>query len=409
MRVLQISSKFDGGGAERVALCLIHALEKKGAAVQGIGFYRPIVPSLPDLEWTLANRVQFIEKSHGADFSLYGRVREAIRRFRPDVIHCHTTVLKYVWPMTAFLGRIPIVHTIHNMAHQDAQGLTRLSNLVSFHLGRITVVGVAQAVAESVEKMYRIPHCHVIYNGVFPPRPTIGRLRWRSQEGISPSSVLFVWVGALRSPKNPVRLLEAFAEAFREDRRAELMFVGDGPLRPLLAARSRELNVDRRVHILGSRADVPNALAASDVFAYCSDVEGDPMAIKEAMCAGLPVVAPTVGGIGEVVEDGVTGHLYSPADVTRLRDLLVRTGSDEILRREMGDAARVIAASQFTADRMADEYLNLYERLASRQQSPVAEVTAVERKKNMQTLQEMHWKEGTDMPRTTTHKEGRPA
>jgi glycosyltransferase involved in cell wall biosynthesis len=378
MRVLQITSKFDGGGAERVALCLIHALQKKGVAVQGIGFYRPSVASLPDLEWTLANQVQFIEKCHGADFSLYGRVRAAIRRFRPDVIHCHTTVLKYVWPVTASLGRrIPIVHTVHNMAHQDAQGLTRLSNLASFHLGHITVVGVAKSVAESVKKMYRVRDCQVVYNGVFPPRPTIGRLEWRSQQGISPSSVLFVWVGALRAPKNPVRVLEAFAKVSQEDRGAELMFIGDGPLRPLLAARSREWNVDKRVHILGFRPDVPNALAASDVFVHCSDVEGDPMAIKEAMCVGLPIVAPTVGGIGEVVEDGVTGYLYSPADVNRLRDLMVRTGGDEVRRREMGHAARAIAASQFTADRMADEYLNLYERLASRQKAPVAELMPI--------------------------------
>jgi glycosyltransferase involved in cell wall biosynthesis len=377
MRVLQITSKFDGGGAERVALCLIHALADKGVAVQGLGFYRPIVPPLPDLEWTLANRVRFIEKSHGADFSLYRRVREEIRRFRPDVIHCHTTVLKYVWPVTAFLGRIPIVHTIHNMAHQDAQGLTRLSNLASFHLGRVTVVGVAKAVAGSVRKMYGVRDCRVIPNGVYPPQPTVEALAWRSRQGIAASSVLFVWVGSLNAPKSPLRVLEAFTEAFRNDHGAELIFVGDGPLRSLLAAKAREWNVDQRVHLLGFRPDVPDALAASDVFVHCSDVEGDPMAIKEAMCAGLPVIAPAVGGIDEVVEDGVTGHLYSPADVNRLRDLMARTGCDGVRRREMGQAARAIALSRFTADRMADEYLDLYERLAARQKAPAAEVAPV--------------------------------
>ncbi len=377
MRVLQITSKFDGGGAERVALSLIHALTKKGIAVQGIGFYRPIVPPLPDLEWTLANQVRFIEKSHGADFSLYGRVREEIRRFRPDVIHCHTTVLKYVWPVAASLGRIPIVHTVHNMAHQDAQGLTRLSNLASFHLGNITVVGVAYAVAGSIKRMYGLRDCRVIANGVYPPRPTVGTLKWRSEQGISPSSILFVWVGSLNAPKRPLRVLEAFAGAFREDRGAELMFIGDGPLRSVLAAKAREWNVDQRVHLPGFRPDVPDALAASDVFVHCSDVEGDPMAIKEAMCAGLPIVAPTVGGIDEVVEDGVTGYLYSPADVSRLRELMVRTGCDGVRRCEMGEAARTTALSRFTADRRADEYLDLYEWLASRQKSPVAEVAQV--------------------------------
>ena len=99
--------------------------------------------------------------------------------------------------------------------------------------------------------------------------------------------------------------------------------------------------------LLGERADVPELLAAADVFVLSSASEGAPLSILEAMAAGLPVVASNVGGIAELVEDGVTGLLVPPADPVRLAQALARVLDDRDLRQRLGTAGRARARERF--------------------------------------------------------------
>jgi glycosyltransferase involved in cell wall biosynthesis len=131
--------------------------------------------------------------------------------------------------------------------------------------------------------------------------------------------------------------------------------VGQGSLRANLEGHSR-------VHLLGVRDDVPEILSASDIFALASDWEGLPLALIEAMAAGLPAVATSVGCVPEVIQHGTTGLLVSPGSDIELVTGLRRLTKDSILRRQMGAAARKCSLS-FSLDAMVAAYEDLFHKL----------------------------------------------
>ena len=145
-----------------------------------------------------------------------------------------------------------------------------------------------------------------------------------------------VTVGRLAAPKDALTLVRALA--LLGPIRFSALLVGDGPDLgpPVVEAEVRSLDLEDRVELAGSRADVPALLAAADVFVLSSRSEGAPISILEAMAAGLPVVACDVGGVGELVADGETGLLVPSADPARLAEALRRLVADPGLRRRLG-------------------------------------------------------------------------
>jgi glycosyltransferase involved in cell wall biosynthesis len=142
-----------------------------------------------------------------------------------------------------------------------------------------------------------------------------------------------------------------------------VVLVGDGPLRPAAERYVRDHGLGDRVIFSGMRRDVASILAVSDIFVLASRYEGLPLAIIEAMMAGLPVVATRVGGVAELVEDGVTGLIVPPRDGEALTRALRRLLADPELRHRMGMAGRERALRDFAEDRMARETQKLYEEL----------------------------------------------
>jgi glycosyltransferase involved in cell wall biosynthesis len=136
------------------------------------------------------------------------------------------------------------------------------------------------------------------------------------------------------------------------------LLAGGGPLRASLEGRER-------VHLLGVRDDIPNLLAAADVFALASSWEGLPLAVIEAMAAGLPVVATDVGSVSEAVVHGKTGMLAPSGNGRLLIEALLALTTDAARRREMGAAARQ-RAQAFGVRTMVESYENLFTELLSR-------------------------------------------
>ncbi len=131
-----------------------------------------------------------------------------------------------------------------------------------------------------------------------------------------------------------------------------------GPLASEVRRRGGE-----RVHLLGVRSDIPDLLHASDLFALASDYEGLPVAVIEAMAAGLPVVATAVGGVPELVEHGITGLLTPPRDGPALARALATLAADPSLRTAMGERGAERARG-FGAARMIESYAVLFEEIA---------------------------------------------
>jgi glycosyltransferase involved in cell wall biosynthesis len=142
--------------------------------------------------------------------------------------------------------------------------------------------------------------------------------------------------------------------------------VGEGSLEEAAARHAKLSGVSDRVHFLGVRQDVAELLSASELFALAAHWEGSPIAVIEAMAAGLPVVATAVGGVAELVEHGATGLLAPAGDIAALADALACLTRDPQRRAEFSRRARE-RASRYSVQQMVQSYAALFERVAGGQ------------------------------------------
>jgi glycosyltransferase involved in cell wall biosynthesis len=155
-------------------------------------------------------------------------------------------------------------------------------------------------------------------------------------------------------------LVDAFHRGPGRDARARLVLAGEGKLRGELEKQVEQLGLQNKVAFLSVRADIPDLLAASDVFVLASDYEGQPLCVMEAMAAGLPVVSTKVGGIPELLNEGEEGFLVPPVDASGFAAAMRRLLDDSALRQRMGDAGARRAEAQFDVSRMARAYGDIY-------------------------------------------------
>lgn len=183
----------------------------------------------------------------------------------------------------------------------------------------------------------------------------------REAWGIQPRTHLIGTVGRFVPPKGHTYLLDAIVRLQSQFPDVKTLVVGDGALLRPMEEKAQALGLSDAVVFTGIRRDVPEILALLDVFVLPSLWEGLPIALLEAMAAGLPVVATRVGGVPEVVEDGVTGLLVPPRDPDALAEAITRLLRDPDLRCKMGQAGRERVESEFSVEKMVRKTETLYE------------------------------------------------
>ena len=185
--------------------------------------------------------------------------------------------------------------------------------------------------------------------------------------GIAPSDRVVGILAVQRPEKDHATFLRAGRLVLDRMPDARLLVVGDGPMRPASEQLARELGLGDRVVFAGMRSDIPEILSLVDVMVLSSyTVECFPFSILEAMSAGVPAVCTAIGGLPEMIEDGVTGHLVAPRDPAGLAEAVLRILEPEGRAREMGVAARDRVASRFTLQACAQETERVFASIAGR-------------------------------------------
>jgi len=205
----------------------------------------------------------------------------------------------------------------------------------------------------------------VIRNGVDVKRygQPVDKARVQSQLGLGDNARLIAVVGTLGEPKGHRYLVEAMATVAPQYPDVHVLFVGDGHLKEELQAQVENLNLGQQIHFLGNRHDVPDLLAASELFVLPSLWEGLSMALLEAMAAGKPIVATAVSGTTQVMIPGETGLVVSPGESQALAEAIIQLLADPAQAQMMGQAAKQRVTVNFGAQKQADEHLALYRRL----------------------------------------------
>jgi glycosyltransferase involved in cell wall biosynthesis len=171
-------------------------------------------------------------------------------------------------------------------------------------------------------------------------------------------------VAILRRKKGHHVLLDAVPEILRAVPEAVFVMAGNGPQRDNIEGKIRSLDLSKKVFLLGLRKDVPNVIASLDLFVLPTLEEALGTAFLEAMAMEKPVVGTRVGGVGEVIEDGVNGHLVPPENPATLARAIVDILRDREKGRRMGIEGRKIVQEKYTVEVMCAKMSSLYRSLA---------------------------------------------
>lgn len=271
------------------------------------------------------------------------------------------------------LARVPVV-----VAHEHTWAFEggRLRGVIDRRLiaaGSDVVIACSQEDRRRMIERQRIAPGAVRFvpNGIDGRAPTPGR-DVRAELGIAREAPVVGSVGALRPQKRYDVLLRAAAELAPRWPGLRVVIVGAGAERPRLEALAAELGLGGTLLMLGARGDVPDVLQALDVAVVSSDFEGSPLSVMEYMEAALPVVATDVGGLSQMVHDGVHGLLVARRDPVALARAIDGLLADPRRRRELGAAGRQRRRTEFDLGVMVARIERLYEQLyAARGARPV--------------------------------------
>jgi glycosyltransferase involved in cell wall biosynthesis len=289
------------------------------------------------------------------DMQAVYELRRLMRKIEPDLVHAHTFKAGFLGRLVAKQLKIPAVYTVHMWPFGRAVPLSwrlvapiceRFAARWCDKIISVSELGARDAAQFKIGKPAQVVP---ILNGI-PDHPA--RASLDHNKGLS-----CTMVARFTDFKDHGLLLRAFAKVQGEVR---LKLVGDGET--LTAARKLavDLGIRERVEFKGSRGDVPEVLAQTDLFVLASKTETLPISILEAMRAGLPVVASDVGGVCEEVIDGETGILVEPGSVDELAAALNRLLADKVMRISMGRSGRRRFEQIFRADAMIERTEAVY-------------------------------------------------
>lgn len=293
------------------------------------------------------------------------RLAAHFRAVRADVVHCHDIYTNAFGTAAARLAGVPLVIASRRWWNALPSRALTVANRAGYRIAH-RILANSEAVGRLVEaegvpagKVFVLPN--FLEDAAFEPMAPDERARVLASLGVPPGATVAGLVARLSAEKRVDILLRAFARLPAGLAEAHLVIVGDGGERPALEALARELGVADRTHFAGHRPNRPNSHGLFDLSVLCSDREGFPNSVVEAMAAGRPVVATRVGGVSDAVDDGATGVLVPPDDVPALSAAIASLLADPDRRERLGSAGRDRARARYHERMVIPTLVTLYE------------------------------------------------
>jgi glycosyltransferase involved in cell wall biosynthesis len=393
-KVMRAIARLNVGGPARHAVILEHGLRRRGfetLLVHGSpttdeGSFEDLI----DERAVRAIRLPGLGRrvKPWSDLVAFWHLLRLIFQERPDILHTHTAKAGTLGRLAGIAYNLTrgrarqclLVHTFHG--HVLSGYFGRLGTLATRQAERLLarwsdrIITISDRQRDEIGRTFRIASLDKI--SVIPLGLELDELLAASspdrslREALGWTSNEFVvgYVGRLVAIKDVPTLLTGFTHLLERCPRARLVIVGDGVLRQSLERTARDLRIESSVHFAGWQRDLRSVYGAMDVVALTSRNEGTPVALIEALAAGIPVVATAVGGVPDVVRDNQTGLLVSPGEPMSLANALYRVASDDELRRRLGANGREDMARRFRSERLvadiAAEYSELLNERSSR-------------------------------------------
>lgn len=364
LNVLQLNTPATLAGAERVLLNYLACHDADRFAVTVASFVNSRRQSNAFTEELEKRDIPFrkIPVSYLTQGAVLRETVRLIRDCRIDLVHSHGYRSDIIGYMAARRAGVPIVSTVHGWTPVTWK-LRRYEQLDRWFLKRFDgVIGVSREIVDSLLECGVQPdRVRLFHNAVPVSGADEGRAEEKTPLVRTPGERIILTVGRLSSEKGIDILLRAFHRYCSREPGTRLVIVGDGPLRVELAALAEELGLADRVLFAGYTNTVERYYKVADLFVLPSRTEGLPMVILEAMQAGLPVVCTRVGGIPEVIDNGITGVSVPPEDSDALGRAMSMVLGDPALASKLADLGRKSVYERFSAESWAKKIEGFYQ------------------------------------------------
>jgi glycosyltransferase involved in cell wall biosynthesis len=365
LKVLYLLASLPVGGAEDLVRAMVTGLDpdRFAAGAACLGAAGLIGEELIKAGYSVHSLG--LDLKHTPFLSIVARVRRLLNEVRPDILHTHLYHANLYGRLAALgLGLTGVVATVHNIYTRPKLHRRVWNRLLAW--ASDCVVTVSPQVYRDVRRADWLPASRVVLlpNGISLAGLEVPEDRDQARARLGLSGFVLGVVGRLEEQKGHTYLLQALPRLMADIPDLNLAIVGDGRLKGALEGQARELGPKAAVCFMGMRRDVPLILRALDLYVMPSLWEGLPLALLQAMGAGLPVAATRVGGVEEVIRSGENGLLVPPADPQALAEAILELYHDPARREEMGRRARQTVAESYSQEvmlrRLEDLYLELW-------------------------------------------------
>ncbi|SER41603.1 N-acetyl-alpha-D-glucosaminyl L-malate synthase BshA [Salisediminibacterium halotolerans] len=356
------------GGSGVVAAELGKALAEKGHDIHFISSALPY--RLDDFTANIAfHQVEVNQYSvfqyPPYDLALANKMAEVIKREKLDILHVHYAVPHAI---SAFLAKEMVAHDVKIVTTLHGTDITvlgydpSLSDMVRFGIQKSDcVTAVSDDLVRQTKTLLNIDdHIATVYNfidhAVYHPKKSA---KIRADLRISESAKILVHVSNFRKVKRVEDVVKVF-HRIRRTNDVVLLLIGEGPEMPVIEKLVNDLGVTDHVRFLGNQKQVAELLSISDVKLLLSEKESFGLVLLEAMACGVPAVGSNIGGIPEVIEDGVSGYVRPLGDIDAIAAAVDGLLKDDALRNRMAEAAKKRVFNYFHQDRIVSDYEAVY-------------------------------------------------
>jgi glycosyltransferase involved in cell wall biosynthesis len=368
IKIAHIIRGKDRGGISSIVFPLIKHLESRGLQVLLIILGKGSL--IEDAVKRGINVRSFEKRIKGFDPSVLKRMINILKEENVVLIHTHSIGSNLYGRLAKIFLNIPVVTTVHADTLSTLKGIFR-KDIIGSILYRIDIsmsrysdmiITVSNALKERlIERGINKEKISVVNNGIEKcnEEKELDTLSIKERFGITNEKVVGI-VGRLSAVKNHFLFLRSAKILLKKERKVKFLIIGDGPLKRELEILAEELGIRENVIFTGWRDDVQQLYRIMDIFVLSSHMEGMPVTLLEAMFNQVPIVATKIGGIPEVIEDGVTGYLCPPDNPNALSEAIFSILSNPAKGREMGVMGRKLVSEKFTIHSMSEAVAGIY-------------------------------------------------
>ena len=364
IKILECIRQGQIGGGESHLLSLVENLDRSRFEPYVLSFTDgPMVDRLKEM----GIETFIIPTTKPFDFTKWGAVKKLLKEKQIDLVHAHGTRANSNVLWAARSLKIPVIYTVHGWSfHPDQKALIRNIRIrgEKYLTSKSNInISVSTSNQQTGKDYISSFQSVVINNGIDPKKfdPQKNFKDIRSEIGIKEDAILILFIARFTSHKQPLALIEAFAKALPQNNKIHLLMVGDGDQKEEAVQLIKNLSIENKITLQFFRQDVPDVLAAADIFVLPSLWEGLPIGLLEAMAMGKAIIASNVDGTKEIIRNNDNGILVETDNlVSNLAKEIAHLSQDAELRKKFSQNAIATVKEKYNAADMTGKIEKIY-------------------------------------------------